>query len=108
WLGHKSVILDGSFSANSRIVVPSTVRRIAGRNDATIDFINVTTNDALFEYSDQISDYISYRYEIKNIIFNVQNCTCPAVVYNMRNVYNCAIQITDTNRDESGFVSCKH
>lgn len=108
WLGYKSVIFAGSFSASSPIVVPSTVRRIAGRNDATIDFINVTSSDALFGYSDQISDYVSYRYEIKNIIFNVQNCTCPAVVYNMRNVYNCAIQITATNRDESGFVSCKH
>lgn len=108
WLGYKSVILAGSFSANSPIVVPSTVRRIAGRNDATIGFINVTASfDALFGYSDPIEDAILYRYEIKNIIFYVQNTTCSAVVKNMTNIYNCAIQII-TNNKASGFNKCKH
>lgn len=108
WLGYKSVVLAGSFSATSPIVVPSTVRRIAGRNDATIGFTNVTAGyDALFRYSNPIEDAILYRYEIKNISFYVQNCTCSAVVNNMTNIYNCAIQII-TNNQASGFSSCKH
>lgn len=108
WLGYKSVILDGSFSANSHIVVPSTVRRIAGRNDATISFINVNAGyDALFGYSAPIGDYVPYRYEIKNISFYAQNCNCSAVVINMTNVYNCAIQI-DIDETAVGFVNCKH
>lgn len=108
WLGYKSVILDGSFSANSPIVVPSTVRRIAGRNDATIGFINVTAGyDGLFGYSDPIEDAILYRYEIKNINFYAQNSRCGAVVINMTNIYNCAIQIIIDNK-AVGFVNCKH
>ena len=108
WLGYKSVILAGSFSANSPIVVPSTVRRIAGRNDATIGFVNVKAGyEALFEYSDPIEDYIFYRYEIKNISFYAQNCTCSAVVNNMTNIYNCAIQII-TDEKAAGFNNCKH
>lgn len=108
WLGYKSVILAGSFSASSPVVVPSTVRRIAGRNDATIGFINVTAgNDALFGYSDPIGDDISYRYEIKNIGFYVHNCRCSAVVNNMANIYNCAIQII-ADKKAPGFNYCKH
>ena len=108
WLGYKSVILDGSFSANSPIVVPSTVRRIAGRNDANIGFTNVTAGlDPLFGYSNSIEDAILYRYEIKNISFSVQNSSCTAVVNNMANIYNCAINII-ANSKASGFSHCKH
>lgn len=108
WLGYKSVILAGSFSANSPIVVPSTVRRIVGRNDATIGFVNVTAGlDPLFGYSSPIEDAILYRYEIKNISFYVQNSSCTAVVNNMANIYNCAIQII-ANSKASGFNRCKH
>ena len=108
WLGYKSVIFAGSFSASSPIVVPSTVRRIAGRNDATIGFINVTAGyDGLFGYSDPIEDAILYRHEIKNISFYAQNSRCSAVVINMTNIYNCAIQII-TDEKAVGFVNCKH